>query len=998
MTVSQPLNVFNISAEIPFIEALAKGILLRADDSPFGLADFMILLPTRRAIRSLRDAFVRQNRGAPMLLPRMLPLGDLDEEELLINGWEGSGIKFGGEIEFGLPDAISNIQRQLMLTKRIMFLKGRDINIEQAAQLAGELGRLLDQVHIEQLEFDNLSTLVPDEYAQHWQVTIEFLEIITKFWPSLLEEKGLMDAAQRRNFIMQAQLSHWRREAPDFPIIAAGSTGSIPMTADLLKLIAGLPQGVVILPGLDQTLNFEDIKDIEAHPQYGLLQLLNKMGLASGQVEQWPYEKSEKSSQSIQKFVPTPRIQIISHFMCPTKRVNDWRSLDFDPREALQGVENITCSSPDEEAGVIALKLRQVLETPKKTAALITPDRRLARRVSVELRRWGIIIDDSAGIPLRQTVLGSFLRLTAKLVSDNFLPIDLLSIGKHPLSAGLRKPVAFRQLIRKLEVEYLRGPRPTPGIKGLLALLPLGDSPLKKMLEFIQSTSNEFREAITKKKVSLADILRAHLVFSESLASTQDELGSNRLWSGEDGEATSKFISSLLEVSDSLDNIAGLSYSALFDVLLNGQVARSNSGSHPRLAIWGLLEARLQYADVIILSGLNEGTWPPDAGSDPWMSRPMRKEFGLPSPERRIGLTAHDFQQALSAKEVVLTRSARVDGTPTVPSRWLVRLQKLLTAMEPDYANLFFQSNCWLYWQSCIDQPKKVKPIKPPSPCPPIEVRPRKLSVTQIETWMRDPYAIYSRYILRLKALPKLDVSPDVSDYGTLIHDVMDRFSKKYKDDLPVEPLDALIKIGEKEFESILKYPSVWAFWWPRFLRIAKWFVDLEIKRRKEIKETHSEVRGVVEIITSKGEFQLTAKADRIDELKDGTLRIIDYKTGAPPSKAEVAAGFSPQLPLEALIVQAGGFEGISAKSVSDLSYWRLRGGNPAGEILSVGENPIKLIVEAEKGVAALIRRFDDESTPYESQPRPENAPKFSDYEHLARVKEWSTYDRESGS
>jgi ATP-dependent helicase/nuclease subunit B len=373
----------------------------------------------------------------------------------------------------------------------------------------------------------------------------------------------------------------------------------------------------------------------------------------------------------------------------------------------------------------------------------------------------------------------------------------------------------------------------------------------------------------------------------------------------------------------------------------------------------------------------------------------MRKEFGLPSPERRIGLTAHDFQHAFSAPNVIMTRSARVDGTPTVPSRWLVRLQKFLTGLEPDYADNFFQSSQWLYWQSILDQPSTVKPINPPSPRPPVEVRPRSLSVTQIETWMRDPYAIYARYILGLKSLPKLDVSPDAADYGTLIHNVMDIFSKKYQYNLPRDALDRLIEIGDKEFKLILKYPSVWAFWWPRFLRIAKWFVSIEANRRKEITRTYSEIRGIIEIKAPGGPFQLTAKADRIDELKDGTLRIIDYKTGSPPSKNEVAAGFAPQLPLEALIIQAGGFDDISGKSVSDLNYWRLRGSNPAGEVLSVSDNPRQLVVEAEEGVAALIRQFDDIRTPYESRPRPENAPKYSDYEHLARVKEWSTSDDE---
>jgi len=998
MTVPLPMQVYNIPAEMPFVDTLASGMIVRAATSPFELEDFTILLPTRRAIRSLRDAFLRQSGGVPMLLPRMLPLGDLDEEELFIVGWEEFGTKFTGEIEVDLPEAISTIHRQLLLTKRILVLEGNRISVDQAARLASELGRLLDQVQTEQLKFEDLHALVPDEYAQHWQVTLEFLEVITKFWPSILEEKGLIDPAERRNYIMKAQLSYWERRVPEYPVIAAGSTGSIPVTADLLTLIASFPEGAVVLPGLDRSLNMKDVYDIETHPQYGLYRLLTKMDLTASEVQKWPNTEINKAVKSKRKFAPASRTELIFNVMCPAEKVGDWRSLDSIPKEALQGVENITCPGPDEEAGVVALILREVLEKANKTAALITPDRRLARRVSNELGRWGINIDDSAGIPLQQTNSGSFLRLTAKLVSGNFLPIDFLAIGKHPLAAGGTEPVAFRQLVRTLEIEFLRGPRPAPGIEGLLTLIPRDQSKLRGMLKFIQLIGAEFRQAMIKTETPLVDILKAHLAFAESLASSHEQSGSERLWFGDEGAITSKFLLGLLEVSNSLGDIDGSSYPALLDVLLVGQVARRSFGSHPRLAIWGLLEARLQHADLVIISGLNEGTWPPDVGSDPWMSRPMRKEFGLPSPERRIGLTAHDFQQAFSAPEVVMTRSARVDGTPTVPSRWLVRLQKLLAGLEPEVSDRFLQPSYRLDWQSRLDQPKKVQPINPPAPRPPVGARPRKLSVTQIETWMRDPYAIYARHILGLQSLPKLDSAPDAADYGTLIHGVIDIFSKNYPYDLPSNSLEQLVKIGNEKFKSVLKYPSVWAFWWPRFLRIAEWFIRLETLRREETTKTYSEARGVIEIMAPGGIFQLTAKADRIDELKDGMLRIIDYKTGAPPSKLEVAAGFAPQLPLEALIAQAGGFSGISAKRVSDLNYWRLRGSIPAGEVSSVGDNPTELAADAKEGVAALIRLFDDVRTPYESRPRPGNAPKFSDYEHLARVKEWSTSEEENSS
>ena len=984
-----PLQVYTIPAELPFVDALAAGLSDRAASGPFDLADFTVLLPTRRAVRSLREAFLRLSDGQPLLLPRMMPLGDLDEEELAIAGWQELPKQFEGEGISDLPEAISSLHRHLMLTKRIQVLEGDRMNIDQAARLASELGRLLDQVQTEQLDFAKLQSLVPEEYALHWQVTLKFLEILTEYWPDILADKGLVDPAVRRNAVMQAQLAHWQNQPPQKPIIAAGSTGSIPATAELLTLIARLPEGVVVLPGLDQNINPVSLEAQESHPQHGMFRLLAKMALSPEDIQTWQSGDIDGASPE--------RRELVFNVMRPVGNFNEWRELDPQPKAALEGIEYIKCPGPDEEAGVIALKLREALETEGKTAALVTPDRRIARRVASELRRWDIEIDDSAGLPLAQTPPGSFLRLTAELVAHHYLPLNLLAIGKHPLATGGMAPAPFRQLIRDIEVSVLRGPRPASGLAALIDLVPEEQANMKELLETIGLMATDFTAAMAGSKIILGELLKTHIAFMEALATSDEQSGRTRLWSGDDGEATAGFVAELMEVSNVLGEIKPVSYPALLDVLMTGRTVRPNFGSHPRLMILGLLEARLQHADLIVLGGLNEGTWPPDVSSDPWMSRPMRKDFGLPSPERRIGQTAHDYQQAFCAPEVVMTRASRVDGIPTVPSRWLMRLEKLLLGSDSSTADTLFFPGPWLHWQAQLDRPNEVSPINPPAPKPPIEVRPRQLSVTQIETWMRDPYAIYARHILKLRALDPLDAAPDAAVYGTLIHNTLDDFSARFPKELPVDALDQLIQIGSSHFKPMLKHPGVWAFWWPRFLRIADWFVELEAERRQEVAEIHSEAVGEFKFDSPAGDFKLTAKADRIDELNSGTLRIIDYKTGAPPKKTEVAAGYAPQLPLEAVIAEAGGFAEIAAKPVSELDYWRLRGSNPAGEISSAGDEPLQLAADAKAGLEALIRLFDDVETAYESRPRPDAAPKYSDFEHLARIKEWSSLEGDEG-
>lgn len=968
---------------------MAAGLNDRAAAGNFALSDYTILLPTRRAVRSLREAFLRLSGGAPLLLPRMTPLGDLDEDELAIAGWEELSLM--GEAGEA-PPAISSLRRQLLLTslvqKFLVEFRGESAALDQAVRLAGELARLLDQVQTEGLSFDNLAALAPDEYALHWQTTLDFLKILTEHWPHILAEEGLIDPAQRRNLMLEAQAALWRSHPSKTPVIAAGSTGSIPATAALLKVIAQLPEGAVVLPGLDMSLDQDAIDGLEpTHPQHGMNLLLERLEVAQADVEIW-------RSPEI-KAAPEARAHLLRDALLPSMTVDKWRQLPPPDEDGLAGLQRVDCPGPDEEAGVIALMLRQSLEAEGKTAALVTPDRKLARRVAAELGRWGIDIDDSAGVPLAQTPTGSFLRLTIDLVNNDFAPVQLLALGKHPLAGGGMATVAFRNFIRQLEIDVLRGPRPVAGIDGLLAGLDDNSQNLAPLLENLRDMAADLLALLDHPLAALGDLLKAHISFAEDLAASDSLPGTERLWAGDDGEAASGFVAELMDSAAALGDVPGVSYGSLFDVLMTGRAVRPRYGSHPRLAIWGLLEARLQHADLIILGGLNEGTWPPDTPSDPWMSRPMRSAFGLPLPERRIGLTAHDFQQAFCAPDVVITRARRVEGTPTVPSRWLLRLEKFL--IGKGVGDHLIMPSPWLHWQSLLDRPDKIEAAQPPAPTPPVAARPRRMSVTQIETWMRDPYAIYARRILGLKALPELDAPPDAADYGSIIHGALDEFSREFPDNVPEAALEKLIEIGQGHFSAVLKHPGVWAFWWPRFERIAVWFVELEKERRPEISSIYSEVEGKFEFASDGGNFKLTAKADRIDALAGGGLRIIDYKTGAPPSKTEVAAGFAPQLPLEAVIAEAGGFENLPKKSVEALDYWRLRGGNPAGEVSSAGNDIPGLTEQAKEGVEALVRAFDREDTPYEARPRPDQAPKYSDYEHLARVKEWAAAEGEDG-
>ncbi|NIA68002.1 double-strand break repair protein AddB [Pelagibius litoralis] len=991
--------VFTIPAGQSFVDALAQGLLARFGGQPEGLAEATVLLPTRRAARSLQEAFLRASGGRPLLLPRMLPLGDLDPDELLFE----AGAESAGAGDAALPPAISGLQRQLLLAACIQ-VHSRNLaadsgltvlNEDQAIRLAAELARLLDQVETEGLDFTALAGLVPEDYAAHWQITLQFLTIVTEQWPAILEGLGAIDPAERRRRLAEQQAAAWRARPPGAPIIAAGSTGSIPATAELLAAIADLPQGAVVLPGLDLDSDAETWAEIQrdvGHPQFGLAQLLNRLALPREAVGLWQVADDGTAVGS-----SPARARFANLALRPPGGTARWHEAlpgsEHDAFcQALDGVARIDCADPGEEALVIALILRRAIEQPGRTAALVTPDRDLARRVAVNLQRWRVSVDDSAGMALAATTPGLFLRLTARMMAEELAPVPLLAALKHPLAACGADPATFRRHLRGLETAVLRGARPAPGLAGLrkaLAASKAGDA-LLPWFDDLADRLGPLAEAMQHREASLADLVEAHMAVAEALAESDAESGAERLWAGEAGEAAALFAAELQEAAAAAPPLRPRRYPAALEALMAGRAVRPRFGLHPRLAILGPLEARLQHADVLVLGGLNEGTWPAEVEAGPWLSRPMQTAFGLPLPERRIGLAAHDFYQGFCARQVYLTRAQRVEGTPSVAARWLRRIDALCDGLELG-VDLHREEAALRGWAAALDEPAEVVRIAEPAPRPPLAARPRKLSVTRIETWMRDPYALYAREILKLRPLDPLDADPGAAERGTLVHEALEQFLQAYPGRLPADALDSLLEIGAQTFRPISAKPGAFAFWWPRFVRVAGWFVATELERRADVRQSFVETEGHLILDAPGGEFRLTAKADRIDHLGDGSLVIIDYKTGAPPTAKAVEAGFAPQLPLEAAIALRGGFAALPQVSVSALAFWRLSGGTPAGEVLSAGRTDPRVLAEAAlDGLTELVAAFDDPETPYACKPRPELAPRFNDYDHLSRIAEWS--------
>jgi ATP-dependent helicase/nuclease subunit B len=1030
-------SVYTIPTGVPFADALAAGLIARAKMGPKGgeplaLSRMTVLLPNRRAARALAEAFLRQAGGSGgipgggLLLPRLQPIGEPDEESQSIAEAGMPGID-AAEI----PPAVGDLRRRMLLARLIhhapqarLGAGSGAIAFDQAVRLAAELARLIDQVATERLDFAKVKDLAPAD-SVYWQLTVQFLDLVQENWPAILAAEGVLDPPTRRNILLERQCALWRTHPPEDPVIAAGSTGSVPASADLIALVAGLPQGMVVLPGLDRDADeatWKEIAEDQSHPQFGLGQLLNRLETTPRDVALWPSDGFAGA--------PPLRSRIVADALLPAAVTESWERRakqgiaaagEQAVEQAWRDVARIDCATEQEEAGVIALLLREAVERPApERAALVTPDRGLARRVKAELLRWGIAIDDSAGEALRLTPPAAFFLLIAEAAAAEWAPVPLLSLLKHPLACGGMPSGAFRQKVRALERAILRGSRPKPGLAGLRDTLEAARKAATREGEReALRDAQYFVEALVEQTADfdaldgprpIAERLEAQVRVAETLAATDAETGVARLWAGEAGEALADFIQDLLLAARDMPAFDRAGYAALLPELMEGIAVRPRYGLHPRLFIWGPLEARLQQAEFVVLGGLNEGVWPPEPAVDSWLNRPMRRAFGLPAPERRIGLSAHDFQQAMGARQVVLTRALRADGQPTIPARWLLRLEAYLKLLGIDQ-NLIAASGqsapVWRGWRQRLDRAEMVQPIARPRPMPGARLRPAKLSVTQIETWMRDPYAIYARHILGLKPLDPIDQDPDFSDLGTIVHQALHRFVSEFPDALPPEAEARLLEIGRAEFKPFESKPAVMAFWWPRFAKIARWFIANETALRPDLDESRTELDGLLRLTEVKPAFELRARADRIDRRRNGQLVVIDYKTGAPPSSKEVLLGLAPQLALEAAIIQGGSFKDLSSGPVARLEYWRLSGGATSGEIKEVRQpgrgggpvDPQDLAQEARAGLVALLQAFGRDGAAYPPVPRADYAPRYNDYEHLERIGEWSVNqtDEEAG-
>lgn len=1006
MTRSSRPAIFTIPVNRAFADSLVAGIMQQHGADRLGLASGLILLPNSRAVTAVRDAFVRHSGGA-LLLPRLVALGDQDLDESA-----GAALDRIDPGEAPLPPAMPAMQRRFRLAQMVADHRP-GMPSGEALRLGDALARVFDALAIEDVSLASLSSLQRDEpLAEHWEAAFALLQDLARRWPEELQKLGMMDRSQRRNALYDRTARQWlARGLPADFVIAAGISTTAPAVARLLKVVATTPGGAVILPhvdcampdawwdylGDDPASQGDDLQPaLETHPHLHLKLVLNRMDMRRDDVAVWPGSSPSDG--------PDHRPAMVRNAFAPAPFTATWLDTPAADRRAT-GITAIDCATPAEEAQTIALLMRETLEVPGKTAALVTPDRAIATRVAGHLRRWGIAADDSAGQPLVATKAGELAMALASCLAGGFAPIDLVALLSHPLvfAGDDTRRREWIDKVRDLDL-VLRGPRPAAGLAMLDGLLAdraaaqnIGEAEKAARLALLAW----WREGALPLLAPLAEALpeRGSTPFPAMLAAVRtglSALSEERVWTGADGRA----LAALLEEVESEAPLLRVPVEtrelvALLRQLMRDVAVRPAQGGHPRLFIWGLIEGRLQRADRMILAGLNEGQWPQKPSPDPWLPPVIRRRLGLPGLDRAGGLAAHDFASALGSPEVIITRSQREGTAPTVASRLILRLAALVGdgLQRGSAADLAAAAGA-------LDACERPQPMARPAFAPTADQRPKSLSVTEVDTLLSDPFAFYARNGLGLRRLDPLDAEPTPAWRGTVVHAVLENWLKDNKRSSDsIRPLIDQLLAGPG-VSAVLR-----ALWAPRLFPPLQWAADTiiagQLNDGRQPLVDASESRGRATI----GEVTLTGKPDRIDRMADGSLAIVDYKTGSGPSKNAVEELFALQLGLLGLIAEQGGFTN-AGEQVSGFEYWRM---NRAGSGARKGQlgwvdGPFKKTKDAsihagnfiEMARARLIGAIDRWLTgddPFVAKLEPEFAT-HADYDQLMRLEEW--YGRET--
>lgn len=1024
-------QVFTLAPGQNFVRLIVENLLNgRLINLPFRsdavrLADLVIYVPTQRVRRILETEFAEALAPRPAILPRIRPLAEPGDPLDRLLGAANAGFTLD-EGTAAFQPAVSLIQRRFLLLPLIEKWRdalrretpqdagtgrpGAAVSMRESLALADSLGRLIDEMRISGVALESLESSMPPGYDParfdiYWEKTRDFLRIAARHWPQELAEIGARDEMDLRIAAIEAEARRLARDDPATPILVIGSTGSVTATAKLMRAASRLDYGAVVLPGLDLALDDDAWVDIGAehatlatcfaHPQAALKRTLTEIGLPRAAVLQLAPETARE----------TARNRVISESLRPAETVDTWRktAAGIDVDLGLDGIRFVEAADEREEALAVAILMRESLEAPTATVAFVTADRGLARRVRTEMRRWNIEVEDSAGSNLAESVAGTLLRLLLRAAMERDGG-SILALLRHPLARVGFSGAEIEGLVDALEIIVFRGRNFTPSlslqerVRHAIANPPshphdayvrIGDDVGARLPELAAALEEAFRPFMPD--AAARPLSEFALVLADALADfCQDETGAFVLGSEPDHAALFDLLRDI-SVHGSTCMVEPSVLGGVIDIFLTEKVLPASRAGHPRAAILGHLEARLVTADRVIVGGLNEGSFPPIAEEDPFLNRAMRLDLGLQPPERRIGQSAHDYAMLAGHADLVFTRAARAGGQPAIPSRFLRRLEAFAGAER--WKTVLARGTAVLRLAHQLDAPGPFSPVSPPAPIPDAPRVPERLSITEIETLRRDPYAIYAKHILRLVPLETIEPELDARERGTILHACLEEYAANEPPRDPELAAQLLAEIGAERFRPIQHELELYHFWRQRFSAIIPDFVAFDRARRDAGYRILTEIRGnqVLKLETGQS-ITIFGKADRIELDASNRFAVFDYKSGAPPSNATTGRGLAPQLPITAALALRGAFKKVPATpDILELAHIGIGGTRPL-DIQPIAVKNLTLVELAEQNWQRLesdLLAFALGERGYRARIAPAQSERDGDYDHLARVREW---------
>ncbi len=940
MVLGEKNNIFNIPTNYHFFESFFDFL-----HSNFAgkISQLKILLPSQRSCRELRRIFIEKTSdNQAVIMPQIKAISDLSFEDLfefLPNPAIEQTIQ-----EIVAAQKISGVEHLFFLSQEILkqSLFGENIDAAQLLMIATHLKNTFDEIEREEVEFSKFTEIDDSDLSKHRQMTVEFLQKFHfGFRNSLIKQDVFFDSSWQ-NFIISKIIEILQNYGCKNHWIIAGSTGSVMAGRKLIKAIAQCENGFVVLHGADLSQNNYSA---ENHPQYHLNNLINFLGIEKSAVKNLANSRYLISSQT--------RLEMMQTVMLPSKNTDQWQKsqVNFDDKISLVEAKNEI-----EEAQIIAVILAKNYAENKKCAVVIN-DNKIAKLLRIELKKRGMIFNDTRNFGVFDANLVKFILLILDLIENDFTSSSLLAVWQNQLFNHENKA----EIIAEFEIKILRQDRKNFGLDGIKS--KLRDIDNIELEEFFADFCAKISPILQlQKNDNIANCAQAILQAVVNLSQkTLQEIFAEE----EAQQELFEFFTKIAKQKNFIvrsDNLL-----SIFQILF-GQVSFfEKSDASALIQILSTIEARLLNFDLMIVASLNEGKFP-EITSESWLGRKIRKDLGIEKTLKKIGQNAYDFCNYLANKEVVLTRSLTYGGSPSSPSLFLLKLQTLAKKSQFTF-NDQAELRCLL---NNFDDVEVTK-ISRPQPKIDWQLRPKKLAITDIAKLISDPYSIYAKRVLRLRELQKIDYEPSYSEFGSFVHKALEEFVKNPQN------LEIALQNSHIIFQQYFLNEEAQLIWWPKFQNIFHSFFDQERAIKASSNLTEVEVKIIIE------EILLNGKIDRV-AISDNKAQIYDYKTGQVATTKDVICGKEPQLTIAALMLIESGFN----YEISALNYWKLSfaGGEKIVKISQDCEE-IKIMAAAAKaGIAKIFQYFSDPRNSYTSAPDLDNY-KENEYSHLARVKEW---------